>query len=482
MQSTMAPSTLCTFLARLVARLTACVGLLVVQAASAYQTDFHYGLTFWLSRQAGFDVQQAHDIARANEATDIGDLDAVHAMVAHVCSSLDTAVAEQSSRTTRDNHFRSQKDVPNPPELRGVDPHAAFAAMDVNRWISETGIDPTERLLRVGRALHGWQDTYSHGGTPDSTVVCRRKEYFWSHPHARGGAYRTEADLTASKPENVELCIAAAESSYRFLERFRKEAVPNGTSRPWRELNGPARDFCGGSTKTAKFQWLQTQGVPQADAIVARTSLDNGERRFNNVMFHLNLLAAQAAPEPVRTPYYASREREGDLMHKMGLLVAAVAQPPVGTVRSMTAPVNKWFESFLREWLTAPPDRMQEVASRYFDAGFRSPAQNEELLWRWRLLDRGAAERAPRIERPTVQQMEFFSGAASGSWLENLVPVRGLSVEQPFLMVEPVKELGRAYYTAHVILRHAPQNILLLEVAPRGQSFGITGWHGLISH
>lgn len=478
----MSPSVLRKIPSRLVARVTACICLPVVQAAAAYQTDFHYGLTFWLSRQAGFDVQQAHDIARANEATDIGDLDAVHAMVANVCTSLNAAVAEQSSRLTRDNHFRSQKSVPNPPELRGVDHRATFAAMDVNRWIGETGIDPTERLLRVGGALHGWQDTYSHGGTPDSTAICLRKDYFWSHPHARGGAYSTEADLTASKPENVELCIAAAESSYQFLVRFRKAAVPAGTSRPWGELKDPARDFCGGATKTAKAQWLQAQGVPQADAIVARTSLDNGERRFNKVMFHLNLLAAQAAPEPVRTPYYASREREGDRMHKLGSQVAAVAKPPVGTIGSMAAPVNKWFVGFLRAWLTAPPERMLEVAGQYFDSGFRSPAQNEELLWRWRLLDRGTAERAPRIERPTAQEMDFFSGAASSSWLEDLVPVRGLSVEQPFLMVEPTKESGRDYYMAHVILRHAPQNILLLEVAPRGESFGIRGWHGLISH
>lgn len=49
--------------------------------AGAYESDFHFGLTWWLASQAGFDARQSQEIAWQDELTAIGMLDAKHAMI-----------------------------------------------------------------------------------------------------------------------------------------------------------------------------------------------------------------------------------------------------------------------------------------------------------------------------------------------------------------------------------------------------------------
>lgn len=53
--------------------------------AEAYESDFHFGLTWWLASQAGFDALRSQEISRQNELTDTGMLDAKHAMVWGLC-------------------------------------------------------------------------------------------------------------------------------------------------------------------------------------------------------------------------------------------------------------------------------------------------------------------------------------------------------------------------------------------------------------
>lgn len=52
------------------------VSAVVSVFAGAYESDFHFGLTWWLASQAGFDARQSQEIARQNELTDTGMLDA----------------------------------------------------------------------------------------------------------------------------------------------------------------------------------------------------------------------------------------------------------------------------------------------------------------------------------------------------------------------------------------------------------------------
>src|SRR5690348_11104830 len=80
------------------ARLAGAGLVFYVAIANAYQTDVHYGLTHWLADRAGFAPAETHEIARGNEMTDVGQLDAVHAIVHGMCAELDTAKAEQASK------------------------------------------------------------------------------------------------------------------------------------------------------------------------------------------------------------------------------------------------------------------------------------------------------------------------------------------------------------------------------------------------
>lgn len=446
--------------------------------AQGYQSDLHYGLTYWLAKEAGFSVRHSHDIARSNEMTDIGDLDAMHAMIARVCTSLDTAVAEQSSRIARDHHFRSAGDVPGEPKDRPVDHRVPFASFEVEAAIASAAIPAAEKPLRLGRALHGWQDAFSHAGIPDTSKLCPRPQYFWSHPRERGGAYSTEADLTPVGAKSIELCLAAAESSHGFVVRLRKALVPDAAPPAWAALRQRATGFCAARTKTEKARWFADQGVPQADAIVARTSLPDGTRPFI-VNRSLNLLAlpSDAPPEPTEVPYYASPQRDSDPRVRDPRL-AAVAEPPAGAAAPDSA-ASRWLGAFLRGWLTATPQTMPEVVRRFVDPAFAGGASKEEVLWRWRLLDRGMAETAPTVAPPTARDQAFFASAGD-NWPLLLVPVRGRP-QQPWLVFEASDARGKGL-AAHVILRHAPYHVMFMRAVRVGEDFRLTEFNGLPVH
>ena len=189
----------------------AAVGLLCHSViAHAYQTDVHYGLTNWLAGKAGFTPAESHEIARGNEMTDIGQLDAVHAIVYGMCAEPATAEAEQASKIARDLHFRSQEPVPNPPAARPVASSASFAGSETRRWLTDASKSGMDRLWQFGQALHGWQDAFAHGGVADKPpwygVTCR-EVYFWSHPKKAAAADQTH--------ERPRLCVQTAESSDR---------------------------------------------------------------------------------------------------------------------------------------------------------------------------------------------------------------------------------------------------------------------------
>ena len=189
----------------------AAVGLLCHSViAHAYQTDVHYGLTHWLAGKAGCTRAESHEIAHGNEMTDIGQLDAVHAIMYGMCAVLDTAKAEQASKIARDLHFRSQEPVPNPPAARPASTSASFAGSETRRWLTDASKSGMDRLWQFGQALHGWQDAFAHGGVADKPpwygVTCR-EVYFWSHPKKAAAADQTH--------ERPRLCVQTAESSDR---------------------------------------------------------------------------------------------------------------------------------------------------------------------------------------------------------------------------------------------------------------------------
>src|SRR5437868_4039182 len=101
--------------------------------AHAYESDLHYGLTYWLATQAGYDPLQSQEIARQNELTDTGMLDAKHAIIWDLCILQDT----KASLLTRALHFRAKREPPANPAERPVNSTAPYAMGQSNSMIVE---------------------------------------------------------------------------------------------------------------------------------------------------------------------------------------------------------------------------------------------------------------------------------------------------------------------------------------------------------
>ena len=94
---------------------------------TAYETDFHYGMTYWLSRMAGLDDAESRHVAIGNENRDQGMLDAKYAVIARLC----LLRQENASNYTHEAHFRAQKAPPAPRPDRTVVHTASFAGQGV---------------------------------------------------------------------------------------------------------------------------------------------------------------------------------------------------------------------------------------------------------------------------------------------------------------------------------------------------------------
>lgn len=129
-------------------------------SAGAYESDFHFGLTWWLARQTGFDLQQSQEIARNNELTDTGMLDAKHAMIWELCIWRNTC----ASKMTRAMHFRSKTPPPAEPSAREVTEGAVYAEAQSISIIKTPKHEEPKVQGWFGQALHGRQDAYSHAG------------------------------------------------------------------------------------------------------------------------------------------------------------------------------------------------------------------------------------------------------------------------------------------------------------------------------
>ncbi|MDF3934488.1 hypothetical protein [Pseudomonas citronellolis] len=429
-------------------RATLILLLLLCPSAWAYESDLHYGLTWWLARQAGFDAAQSHAIARGDELTDSGLLDAKHAMIWELCIKRNPAASLQ----TRNLHFRSQREPPAPPEQRPVDFHAVFARAQADSVVAEADHAASARLLKFGQALHGWQDSYSHRGVPDSVAPCPA-QWMWAHPADRGGATSHAADQTYRDPV---ACAAAAQSSYELLLRYRQPLAALAPARTWADLQGPVTLFCQAQTKTSKARWFAERDVPQGRAVAANTSLMDGPQAFYGSP-RMNL--AQASTDD--NPGYYERQvpnwwPDPEVGGQPGLQ-AALEHPP------QPASGDQWERAglFLRAWLTTPPEELPKALAAYFDnrvLDYEEPAM--ALLLRLRLKDQGLGEAGVFSAAPGKLPADAFVSATPADWRTLLVPVRG--EEREALL----GDLGDGRTLLVALLRNAPDEPLLIEAGP----------------
>ncbi|MFZ3281153.1 hypothetical protein [Pseudomonas sp.] len=415
----------------------------------AYESDVHYGLTYWLSAQAGFDAQQTQEIARQDELTDTGMLDAKHSIVLHLCLLRDVKASEQ----TRALHFRAQHPAPALPSERPVDEGAPYARTQVDSKIADGHHELPEQQSGFGQALHGYQDSFSHKGVSNRFRPCPTN-WIWSHPVDKGNVFSHVADQTF---KDIPKCVTAAEKVYEFMLKYRASLSLDSTPKAWDDLRDPVESFCKTSTKVDKAQWYQEHGVPQANAIAKNTSLDDGGRSFyreDRIDLRPGPVVARIAQSTAKVPEYERQEPnwvptgDPDANFKSETMYPHIKYDEKAQERA---------ESFLKAWLTAPPDKLEAALAPYFEKKTLSEDEHEfSLLRRLRLKDQGQQS----VEKLSLKSQdvnpEDYILLNEENWQSALIPPRGL--KSPVLVSEVDGE-----FVVIAILRNAPNEVVLIK-------------------
>lgn len=444
-------------------------------SAGAYESDVHYGLTYWLASKAGYSAQQSHEIARGNELTDTGILDAKHAIVWELCIKRN----KQASLNTRDLHFRATREPPAAPADRPVNNTIGdFAQGQTNSVIDQPNHGSSKHQRLFGQALHGWQDSYSHAGISNTFGFCP-DNWIWSHPIEKGNVISHVADQTF---KDVANCKVAASTTYQYLLRYREPMKLAITSRGWEELKVSVDAFCEAATKEQKADWFNAMGVPQGEAIAKNTSLKNGSRSFFWApRMDLGINVPKVKVPKVKVPKEAAVQPMIAEYEKQvpGYLPDIVIDDKFKTL--ITNPPTKappeadaLARSFLKAWLTSPPDKLPEALAPYFGMSvLKQDNPNITLLRRLRLKDQGSPDTDSFNLSTGAVKVDDYITASPDDWTTYLVPVRGQNVEA--LVGE---DSGVIIVIA--ILRSAPNEVLMVEA--RDDDFHIKRLESFISH
>lgn len=446
--------------------------LLASLPAHPYESDLHYGLTYWLAAQAGFNALQSHEIARGDELTDTGMLDAKHAMIVELCIKRN----EAASTLTRALHFRSQRPPPASAGERPVDPKPPYAEGQVRSVAAEPDHGMLSRLGRFGQALHGWQDAFSHQGVPNTPMLCP-PEWMWAHPVQKGSALSHVADQTY---RDTPKCQGVARRTYDWLVSYR-QGLPLPAAKRWSAISSAVETFCKASTKTDKAAWFEKHGVVQADAIAGNTSLRDGSRNFwlaprmhlgegvpsidkasaRSAWLILPLYLGEVSPLPGQTPPYYEQQvplwlPSEEILDKSSLAVNLDKPELVAS-----AAQEERMRGFLLAWLTTPAADLPKVLAPYFG----KPTLSDDDPWiqalrRLRLKDRNDAGDDGTALIPATFPAEAFVTATEQDWRELLIPVRGQEGREALLARADPHHLALV-----AILRHAPNDVLLMRTS-----------------
>lgn len=452
----------------------------LASGASGYEADFHYGITYWLARHAGFQQKDSHELARWNQLADSGYRDAIVMMSVGTCV-LDIPAA---SHFVRERHFRSEAPVPAPAASRPVKSIDRFASDEVRTLLKQETWTRSEQIQDFGLALHGWQDAFSHDDVSSGLLGCS-DDYFWAHSEKRGGIVKREtrhdADLTY---KDQTACRDAMETSYEYLLQFaQKHRAKSSSPAPaWSALVADAFQFCGLSTKTDKSDWFKKREVPQWDAIAKLTNLVDGGRSFANAG---NLVLGESNSEGMipeaEAPWYISKFGDRILRQAVDTVVDEVLKAMAP--RDIPKEVKAFFARLFRDFLSSPPQEISQVRDRYFSGdvvGFPFGTLLNESLLRSRLIDRGRARESGPLSLTALNTPDLFVSANQNNWAERFVRIYKLN--EPFAIVE-VLNAPRKTYTAWATLAHAPYEILHVTVEYINKDvLKVTTWETRAAH
>jgi hypothetical protein len=225
---------------------------------SAYERDVHYGLTYWLALKAGFSEPEAQAIATGDARVDSGGPLAIDANIDYSCAHPNPAAA----RRVQQSHYPSEQVVPSPAAKRVVFAGGDAAKREFASALESSKKQPAEMLSLFGRALHPYQDSWSHAGVAGLPNVSTKLNcdplLSFGHPDRRGGPESHKGDLTFAYPIDV---LSMAQATYEALAAYPVIDRRDRSMTPWAQLVGPLTKFSRARTKAEKLNWFAAEGV-----------------------------------------------------------------------------------------------------------------------------------------------------------------------------------------------------------------------------
>ncbi|UDM49003.1 DUF6765 family protein [Cupriavidus sp. MP-37] len=243
---------------------------------SGFESDVHFGLTYWLAKQAGFAPREAEAIALANQRLDAGSIEYMASPLQFACLSRFAPEARDSQA----RHYPSESKVPSRAQSRPVVPGGPAAQSMVNAALRRADAGKAAFMLgEFGRSLHALQDSWAHQGTPSIPDWSRHgiecdANLAMAAPADRGTPQSHAADLTWRWPGDVE---EMAKSTYAQMLKYPRIHGAHRTAAPWNQLQPALAGFIGARTKRAKADWFAANDVADA-SFLDGTSLPDGPR------------------------------------------------------------------------------------------------------------------------------------------------------------------------------------------------------------
>ena len=415
--------------------------LLAPAPAIAFEADVHYGLTYWLAMQAGFEPLQAQIIATGDQRVDSGDMPDIDVVAMYACLAKDAI----SARRAGEHHYPSAAPLPGPPESRAVAADSSAARQAALKVLEVARSQAPYRLLQLGEALHIVQDSWAHQGIPGvpqlgDGVACD-SGLAWGHPETRGGPASHRADLTMYWPADT---VAMAQATYEILTRYPPIAGAPRNARSWDEVRHELDDFIKASSKTEKGRWFAAHAMSDV-SFLEGISLPDGAEAF--------------------------------LQHWPGRKL-----PPLGTPESrqhqIDAGLLDFYNRFFSRWLnTEDFAALADEFSGASEAGGEKAATTrrelESRLKLWRLRDHGsvadiALQRQPLTaqERASIDAMARLPHAyaryapISAAYYPLLPYGDDVSPLLPYFIGVVSPHDGHPTAIAVTKFRHAPYNIV----------------------
>jgi len=331
-------------------------------AAFAWEQDLHEGLTRWLAEQAGFPANEAIWIGLGDqEVDDSPSTDAVP-LVERIIAKGDVGASQLVQRF----HFPSFGPVPGTPAARRVIP-LSFAAREAVEHELDLPVSekPNARAIGdFGRALHPFQDGWSHQGEPDPPGVgwYPYSDLTFGHPAARGGWRTHDADISYL---HVDDTLQTAREPYLLMCRFHSHRSGKEEHPPdWTSLERAVRAFALARTKSAKRDWFTSHGFSgdEADRIVRYLSIEDGNFDSSSALPHVVAISPSHGPpspqllEPYETAFRFLQtwivDRYPGKSVSQFVNISDLSEQLKATGLS-TTDASSWLPTFLTAWLIA---------------------------------------------------------------------------------------------------------------------------------